>query len=59
MPALLVRDASLSAVMAGFVTVLVGFTASGVLIFQAAQALGVDPRTVFRFLEREDSGKSE
>ncbi|HEX5276134.1 MAG TPA: benzoate/H(+) symporter BenE family transporter [Fluviicoccus sp.] len=36
----LYRDASLSAVMAGFVTVLVGFTASGVLIFQAAQALG-------------------
>lgn len=26
---------------------------------KAAQALGVDPRTVFRFLEREDSSKSE
>lgn len=40
MPVRLYRDASLSAVMAGFVTVLVGFTASGILIFQAAQALG-------------------
>ena len=35
-----VRDFSLSAVAAGFVTVLVGFTASAVIVFQAAQALG-------------------
>lgn len=34
------RDASISAVVAGFVTVLVGFTSSVVLVFQAAQALG-------------------
>ena len=40
MPTRLYRDASLTALMAGFVTVLVGFTASGVLIFQAAQTLG-------------------
>ncbi|RYZ73572.1 MAG: hypothetical protein EOP91_04870, partial [Lysobacteraceae bacterium] len=35
-----VRDFSLSAVAAGFVTVLVGFTSSAVIVFQAAQALG-------------------
>ena len=34
------RDFLLSAVAAGFVTVLVGFTASAVIVFQAAQALG-------------------
>ena len=36
----LTRDFSLSAVAAGFVTVLVGFTSSAVIVFQAAQALG-------------------
>ena len=36
----LLRDASLSAVAAGFVTVLVGFASSAVIVFQAAQALG-------------------
>ena len=36
----LLRDISLSAVVAGFVTVLVGFTSSGVLVFQAAHAVG-------------------
>ncbi|NDK38885.1 hypothetical protein DT603_08540 [Pseudoxanthomonas gei] len=36
------RDFSLSAVAAGFVTVLVGFTASAVIVFQAAQALGAN-----------------
>lgn len=36
----LLRDFSLSALMAGFVTVLVGFTSSAVIIFQAAHALG-------------------
>jgi benzoate membrane transport protein len=35
-----VRDFSLSALAAGFVTVLVGFTSSAVIVFQAAQALG-------------------
>jgi benzoate membrane transport protein len=36
----LIRDISLSAIVAGFVTVLVGFTSSGVIVFQAAHALG-------------------
>lgn len=39
-PRNLLRDSSLSAVAAGFVTVLVGFTASAVIVFQAARALG-------------------
>jgi benzoate membrane transport protein len=37
------RDASLSAIAAGFVTVLVGFTSSAVIVFQAAQSLGATP----------------
>lgn len=36
----LLKDFSASAVIAGFVTVLVGFTSSAVIVFQAAQALG-------------------
>ena len=36
----LLRDASFSALAAGFVTVLVGFASSAVIVFQAAQALG-------------------
>jgi benzoate membrane transport protein len=35
-----IRDLSLSAVVAGFVVVLVGFTSTGAVVFQAAQALG-------------------
>ena len=42
----LVRDFSLSAVAAGFVTVLVGFTASAVIVFQAAQSLGASPAQI-------------
>lgn len=38
-----VKDLSFSAMVAGFVTVLVGFSSSGILIFQAAQALGATP----------------
>ncbi|MDP1690613.1 MAG: benzoate/H(+) symporter BenE family transporter [Burkholderiaceae bacterium] len=38
-----VRDFSLSAVVAGFVAVLVGFTSSVVIVFAAAQALGATP----------------
>ncbi len=38
----LVRDLSLSAIVAGFVAVLVGFTSSAVIVLQAAQALGAD-----------------
>ena len=34
------NDLSVSAVIAGFVTVLVGFTSSAVIVFQAAQTLG-------------------
>jgi len=36
-------DLSLSAVVAGFVTVLVGFTSSAAMVLQAAQALGATP----------------
>lgn len=36
------RDFSLSALVAGFVTVLVGFSSSAVLVFQAARSLGAD-----------------
>lgn len=40
------RDFSLSAVVAGFVTVLVGFTSSAVIVFQAANAVGAGPREI-------------
>jgi benzoate membrane transport protein len=40
------KDVSLSAVIAGFVTVLVGFTSSAVIVFQAAQAFGATPAQV-------------
>lgn len=36
------RDLSLSAVVTGFVVVLVGFTSTGALVFQAAQSLGAN-----------------
>ncbi len=36
----LLKDLSLSAIAAGFVTVLVGFASSAVIVFQAAQSLG-------------------
>jgi len=36
------RDVSLSAVMAGMVAVLVGYTSSAAIVFQAAQASGAD-----------------
>ena len=36
----MMRDLSLSAIVAGVVAVLVGYTSSAVLIFQAADALG-------------------
>ena len=39
----LARDASLSAVVAGFVAVLVGYTSSVAIVFQAAKALGANP----------------
>jgi benzoate membrane transport protein len=37
------KDLSLSAVIAGFVTVLVGYTSSAVIVFQAAKASGAGP----------------
>ena len=37
------QDLSVSAAVAGFVAVLVGFTSSVVIVFQAAQALGATP----------------
>lgn len=40
------RDVSMSAVVAGFVTVLVGFTSSAVIVFQAAQALQATPAQI-------------
>lgn len=39
----ILKDLSISAIVAGFVTVLVGFTSSAVIIFQAAQALDASP----------------
>jgi benzoate membrane transport protein len=42
----LLRDLSLSAVVAGFVTVLVGFTSSAVIVFQAATAVGAGPAEI-------------
>jgi benzoate membrane transport protein len=40
------RDISASAIIAGFVTVLVGFTSSAVIVFQAAQALNATPAQI-------------
>ena len=42
----LLADLSVSAVVAGFVTVLVGFTSSAVIVFQAAAAAGAGPREI-------------
>lgn len=36
------RDLSMPAIVAGFITVLVGFASSAVIVFQAAQAVGAD-----------------
>ena len=40
------RDLSLPAVVAGFITVLVGFASSAVIVFQAAQSLGATPEEI-------------
>ena len=40
------RDLSLSAVVTGFVVVLVGFTSTGALVFQAAQSLGASQEQI-------------
>lgn len=39
----LLRDFSLSALVAGFVTVLVGFASTAVIVFEAARAMGASP----------------
>lgn len=40
------NDVSTSAIIAGFVTVLVGFTSAGVIVFQAAQTLQASPAEI-------------
>lgn len=40
------KDFSLPALVAGFVTVLVGFTSSAVIVFQGAQGLGASPAEI-------------
>jgi benzoate membrane transport protein len=40
------RDLSLSAIAAGFVTVLVGFASSAAIVFQAARSLGASPAQI-------------
>ena len=42
----MVRDVSLSAAAAGFIAVLVGFTSSVAIVFQAATALGATPAQI-------------
>ena len=43
MPSVRLRDLSLSAATAGFVAVLVGFTSSVAIVYQAATAFGATP----------------
>lgn len=43
LPMSFAKDVSLSAIIAGFVSVMVGFTSAGVIVFQAVQALGASP----------------
>ncbi len=45
-----IKDFSLSALVAGFITVLVGFTSSAVLVFQAAQSFGATPEQISSWL---------
>lgn len=42
----LLKDTSISAITAGFITVLVGFTSSAAIVFQGAQALGATPQQI-------------
>ena len=49
-PRHLLKDLSLSAIAAGFVTVLVGFASSAVIVFQAAQSLGASPEEISSWL---------
>ncbi len=45
-PARMFKDVSLSAVVAGFIAVLVGFSSSVAIVFQGAQALGATPAQI-------------
>ncbi|PLR30367.1 hypothetical protein CYR55_22200 [Chimaeribacter californicus] len=45
-PGIHLRDLSLSAIIAGFVAVLVGYTSSAAIIFQAAAAAGATPAQI-------------
>jgi benzoate membrane transport protein len=42
----ILKDFSFPAIVAGFVTVLVGFTSSAVIVFQSAQTLGASPAEI-------------
>jgi benzoate membrane transport protein len=42
----MLKDVSLSAIVAGFISVLVGFTSSIAIVFQAAQSLGATPAEI-------------
>ncbi|MEM9266201.1 MAG: benzoate/H(+) symporter BenE family transporter [Cyanobacteria bacterium P01_F01_bin.13] len=44
------KDFSISAAIAGFVSVLVGFTSAGVIVFQAAQTVGASPTEIGSWL---------
>ncbi|EKU99808.1 benzoate transporter [Leptolyngbya sp. PCC 7375] len=44
------KDFSLSAVISGFVSILVGFTSAAVIVFQAAQTLGANPTEIGSWL---------
>ncbi|MEM8613218.1 MAG: benzoate/H(+) symporter BenE family transporter [Cyanobacteria bacterium P01_H01_bin.105] len=44
------KDFSVSAAIAGFVSVLVGFTGAGVIVFQAAQTMGATPTQIGSWL---------
>jgi benzoate membrane transport protein len=46
----LAKDFSVSAAIAGFVTILVGFTSAAVIVFQAAQALGASQAEIGSWL---------
>src|SRR5258706_6134008 len=44
------RDFSLSALVAGFVTVLVGFSSSAAIVFQAAHGMGAKPAQIVSWM---------
>lgn len=46
----IIKDFSISAIVAGFVTILVGFTSAFAIVFQAAQTLGATPTEVGSWL---------